>query len=698
MPGPIVDLLAEVSVKGVKEAQGQLQGFGRSVGDVEKTANSAFGVLNKGFAALGISLGSAALVGGIANLTTLGARAETVGMAFGNMTKSIGQDTGAMLAKLKSASRGAIAETDLMVAANRAIIMGGDQLASRLPELMQLARAASIATGQDMQYMLDSIVLGIARRSRLILDNLGIIVDLDKANQNFAKSVGKSADALTDEEQVSALLNDVLRVMPDYIKSVGAEATTSAEKVQGFKASLTDLKEEAGKMIAEGGGADVAGFFANAFRLWTEQNQYKQMLREQVAAFDPNLAANWAARFTNTIGTTPTFSNEAIEKNRAALQRMVAEAQKYIDTQKAMAASEKQKRDAIEASVAIMRGAIPGTDSYNVAVQRLGKSAANTAATLRLMGQATQYASMAQAGASYADGITNPERLKSKDYRPGYVFASDYWTKIGAQQGEARRAGEQHGQAYTSGVSSAFSQVQSQISSALGARMSPTQGDFLSTAAGTYQNAPLESVRRLDAIVARGFSELKAHADWASVLNIPPDVLAGSEAGLKAWAADTRDAAAAMARPDMVNWDAFLSEFDRLSALEAGKAEVQRIAMQKLQESGRIGGKGNTDKILQQMFGFDSPEQQGASIATSLATGMESTNPAGAFLAAFKSGIDQQRSVVDSTGKMLGEMIGKSTSAQIVKEIGNGLAGAQFQVTVNVEKLQPQAGGAQVLP
>jgi hypothetical protein len=83
--------------------------------------------------------------------------------------------------------------------------------AETIPAMMEAARAASRRFGGDISYYYQSIVTGTARQSKLILDNLGIIVDANTAYETYAKSVKKSVTALTDEERSLAFQQEVMR-------------------------------------------------------------------------------------------------------------------------------------------------------------------------------------------------------------------------------------------------------------------------------------------------------------------------------------------------------------------------------------------------------------------------------------------------------------------------------------------------------
>lgn len=90
----------------------------------------------------------------------------------------------------------------------------------QVTQFADIARAASVKTGQDMKWMFDSIVTGTARQSRLILDNLGILLDLSEAYRSHAATLGKTADSLTDYEKKQAVTNEVLRQGKRFIEQV----------------------------------------------------------------------------------------------------------------------------------------------------------------------------------------------------------------------------------------------------------------------------------------------------------------------------------------------------------------------------------------------------------------------------------------------------------------------------------------------
>ena len=78
---------------------------------------------------------------------------------------------------------------------------------TQLEGLTKVARGASLALGRDMEDAMTRLVKGTAKLEPEILDELGIMVRLDDAVSEYAKSLNKSGDDLTQFERRQAFLN-----------------------------------------------------------------------------------------------------------------------------------------------------------------------------------------------------------------------------------------------------------------------------------------------------------------------------------------------------------------------------------------------------------------------------------------------------------------------------------------------------------
>lgn len=192
----------------------------------------ALGVLNKGM-----------------QLAQASANFNQINNAFKNMSDVAGVSSKKVLDSISAAAGGTISKLDLVTSAARANLFKIP--VEQMDDLMKVARASAIATGESVGKMFDDIVTGISRGSPMILDNLGLTIKISEANENYAASIGKSVSELTAQETKMALLNDVLRAGNEIITKVGDSTTklTDAQKFQKMKAQVDDVKIAFGQLL-----------------------------------------------------------------------------------------------------------------------------------------------------------------------------------------------------------------------------------------------------------------------------------------------------------------------------------------------------------------------------------------------------------------------------------------------------------------
>lgn len=175
-------------------------------------------------------------------VSKLAGEAEGVRAAFERLPNNI-----KLMNDLKQATGGTVSELDLMKravqAANFDISLGA------LPRLLEFATLRAQQTGQSVDYLVDSIVTGIGRKSKLILDNLGIsAVQLTEAlggASAAASSIGDVADA-------------VGKIAEDNLKNMAGFSENAATKLQRLAATWENVKVaigEAGNSTGILGGA-----------------------------------------------------------------------------------------------------------------------------------------------------------------------------------------------------------------------------------------------------------------------------------------------------------------------------------------------------------------------------------------------------------------------------------------------------------
>ena len=201
-------------------------------------------------AAGGAALAVAAVVAGIGTLISAGAKIDGINQAFDNMTKSAGVSGDELIAAMQKVSMGTLSAADSMKMANIAMMSVGTSMANDLPRLLEIARASSIATGQDISYTFQSLITGIARGSPKLIDNANIYLKLGDANAAYAASLGKSVSELSAQEKQVATLNAVLAQGGDLTTRVGVTSATAQEKIVSLGVAFTDLKNSVGLYLA----------------------------------------------------------------------------------------------------------------------------------------------------------------------------------------------------------------------------------------------------------------------------------------------------------------------------------------------------------------------------------------------------------------------------------------------------------------
>jgi murein DD-endopeptidase MepM/ murein hydrolase activator NlpD len=210
--------------------------------------------LVQGLGALGVATSIDQLLGSIRALgeesIQLAERAETIGGAYEKAARRAGISADQLLEKLTAASRATVTETELQASANKALALGVGENAQQIADLLAIARQKGKDFGTDTATAFEDIVTGLGRASPLILDNLGITIDQEKANQAYAAALGKTVAQLTDQEKVQALVNAVLKENTDLIQQNAEAELDRADKRAQAQAKIQESKTRIGGALA----------------------------------------------------------------------------------------------------------------------------------------------------------------------------------------------------------------------------------------------------------------------------------------------------------------------------------------------------------------------------------------------------------------------------------------------------------------
>jgi len=226
--------ILEVIITGKDEASGKLSGILGTLGGLGKTAGIVGG-------ALGVAGGAVVKFAG--DLATSAAPAEAVTNTFKNLAASIGEEAAPMLEELRQATRGMVADTDLMQATNKFMSMGLADSSEEAAKLAEMATQLGSAMGMDATASMEDFAQMLANQAIPRLDNFGIssgqvrtrIDELMAADQN-----------LTREQ---AFMQAVMEQGETSMAKIGEQSGTTAASMAQVQAQLENLKISIGTAL-----------------------------------------------------------------------------------------------------------------------------------------------------------------------------------------------------------------------------------------------------------------------------------------------------------------------------------------------------------------------------------------------------------------------------------------------------------------
>lgn len=152
---------------------------------------------------------------------------------------------------LRRSTQGLVSDSDLMLRANQANVLGLQKLGVDLNEASLIASRLGAALGKDAATSIEQFQLALAKGSSERLDELGISLKLNEAYDEYAQRLKKSASDLTDFEKAQAFATIGLERGRDVLKRLGDDTLTAGQQVDRLGVAFENLKAQIG---SSGGG------------------------------------------------------------------------------------------------------------------------------------------------------------------------------------------------------------------------------------------------------------------------------------------------------------------------------------------------------------------------------------------------------------------------------------------------------------
>lgn len=313
------------------------------------TANSLSGTFGKLYAA-GQAVFGAAVVRQVASMTLemakLAGNAEGIERAF----QRAFPDSVGILNRMREATKGTVDDVVLMQRTLQATNLG--VAVEQLPTLFEFAATRAQQTGESVDYLVDSIVRGIGRKSPLILDNLGL---------SATRLKEKFDGAALASQSVADVTRAVAEIAGEEMQKMGGFIETSATRVDQLNTAWTKLKTNLASRIDSSG---IINFFRDAFNgaaefLRTEKEIYDQTVKQRASTEVASLKEHQLSQdrvknqedLINKIQDEIRERYKLIEAGRVEYEILKEKFQQHNDTGNATG---KQVNDAIEMRKQIM--------------------------------------------------------------------------------------------------------------------------------------------------------------------------------------------------------------------------------------------------------------------------------------------------------------------------------------------------------
>ena len=218
----------------IRDAKEELYSLGDAVDSVKSKSSGLFGgdgltgmlqVAGGNMIAKGVTMFASEIADTVKQSVQLAREAEGIKMAFDKL------DDPTLLDELKESTHGTVSELELMKAA---VKFDDFKLpVEQLGTLLAFAQKKAKDTGQSVDYMVDSIVTGLGRKSLMILDNLGL-----SASQ-IKEEMAKTGDMTS---AVANIIRDQMAKAGDYVETAADRAARAAADAQN---QMIDLGREA---------------------------------------------------------------------------------------------------------------------------------------------------------------------------------------------------------------------------------------------------------------------------------------------------------------------------------------------------------------------------------------------------------------------------------------------------------------------
>jgi len=247
-----IEIVVEVDEKG---AVRDLKEVGKAAQEVGKEANAASSGLAK-FQTNLITVATLAAAAAIAvkgismtlEAVDAGSRVDDIANSFDRLSKQAGVASEQLRSNLSSALGGTFTQVEVMRKANELLIAGLDP--STFDEMANAARSLADATGVTLKQALDQIGDSFIRGTDRALKAMGVHIDLQKAETDYAIKLGITREQLTENQRLEVSRAAMLEALSGKTQELGIVTNDASDQLLVIKARVSDFTDQLTRAIA----------------------------------------------------------------------------------------------------------------------------------------------------------------------------------------------------------------------------------------------------------------------------------------------------------------------------------------------------------------------------------------------------------------------------------------------------------------
>lgn len=234
---------------GIAKFTGPMEQAANSLGSIQRRMQQSFKAIQIG---AGLALGAAAVLSirkfsdELSKLADKGEVAASIGEGF----KRLGGST-AEITRAQSAVMGMVDSFDLMAIANKGLLSGLPGFSKNFSQIADLGARVADTLGIDTKAGIEQVTDALISGKEKQLEAIGFTVDADRAYQEYAKTLGVSADHLDETAKRSAIVAQAMSQLSSVTGTLAPVTDSVANATEAFGSNLSEAVTEIGIAINE---------------------------------------------------------------------------------------------------------------------------------------------------------------------------------------------------------------------------------------------------------------------------------------------------------------------------------------------------------------------------------------------------------------------------------------------------------------